>query len=147
VEVAASVAILGGVILGILVARNRALAAHAEADQMLSCTRLCAEQVAALRAGLAGAGGGEVATPSGRFEWRITISTMAEDPTTAALTAYHVTVRPARVFSDHAAADSAPAQADADDEIDDPRGASVTLWLPPKPVPAKEKSKEAKAAP
>jgi hypothetical protein len=136
VEVAASVAILGGVILGILVARNRALTAHAEADQILACTRLCAAQVAALRAGFAGDGEGELVTPSGKYEWRITSFALPEDATATALTAYVVTVRPAPLPCGSATGD--PASSQAEEQPDEPGRASAILWLPAKPAPAKE---------
>ena len=136
VEVAASVAILGGVILGILVSRNNALLAHAEADQILACTRLCAAQVAALRAGFAGEGAGEFSTPSGKYEWRITASAPQEEAASTALTAYEVTVRPAPVPLDNATGDSATAQ--AVEQPDEQCIASAILWLPAKPAPAKE---------
>jgi type II secretory pathway pseudopilin PulG len=144
VEVAASVAILGCMILGILVARNNALGAHARADQILTCTRLCAGQVAALRAGCVGAGQGWLVTPSGTYEWRITASAPPEDSTATALTPYNVAVWPAP-----AAAASKPAGDDAIGDIESPPpaeppadqpdeqcGASAILWLPAKPGPA-----------
>ena len=135
VEVAASVAILGGVIVGILVARNNALVAHAEAGQILACTRLCAAQVAALRAGYAGEGEGVFVTPSGTYEWRITASALPEDTTSTALTAYDVTVWPATPARDNATADSASPQ--AVEQPDEQCVASAILWLPAKPAPAK----------
>ncbi len=135
VEVAASVAILGGVIVGILVARNNALEAHTQADQILACTRLCAAQVAGLRAGFAGEGGGVFVTPSGTYEWRITASAISEDATAAALTAYEVTVRPAAVSFDNATGDSVSAQ--AVEQPDEQCVASAILWLPAKSAPAR----------
>jgi type II secretory pathway pseudopilin PulG len=136
VEVAASVAILGGVILGILVARNRALTAHAEADQILACTRLCAAQVAALRAGFASEGEGKFVTPSGKYEWRITAFALPKDAASTDLTAYLVTVRPAPLPRDSATGD--PASSQDDEQPDEPGLASAILWLPAKPAPAKE---------
>lgn len=135
-EVAASVAILGGVILGILVARNRALEAHTQADQILACTRLCAAEVAGLRAGFAGEGEGVFVTPSGRYEWRITASALPEGAPATALTAYEVTVRPAPVALEDATDDSAPPQ--VVEQPDEQCVASAILWLPARPAPAKE---------
>jgi type II secretory pathway pseudopilin PulG len=134
VEVAASVAILGGVILGILIARNNAMAAHGEADQILVCTRLCAAQVAALRAGCAGEGEGRFVTPSGTYQWRITLSAPPEDSTAAALTAYEVAVWPAAPASDDTAKDSASPP--TIEQPDEERGAAAILWLPSKPAAA-----------
>jgi type II secretory pathway pseudopilin PulG len=136
VEVAASVAILGGVIVGILVTRNNALAAHAEAGQILACTRMCAAQVAALRAGYAGEGEGVFVTPSGTYEWRITASALPEEATSPALTAYDVTVRPATPARGDATGDSASPQ--PVEQPDEQCSASAMLWLPAKPAPAKE---------
>jgi len=136
VEVAASVAILGGVIMGILVARNRALEAHAEAGQILACTRLCAAQVAALRAGFAREGAGEIVTPYGAYEWRITASAVQEDSASAALTAYEVTVRPAAVVLDNATGDSTTSK--VIEQPDEECFASAILWLPAKPAPPNE---------
>jgi hypothetical protein len=137
VEVAASVAILGGVIVGILVARNNALTAHAEANQILACTRLCAGQVAALRGGFAHEGEGVLVTPSGTFEWRITASALPAETAATALTAYEVVVwpvTPAAPAGDAASGDSTPPPtvAPADAEC----AASAMLWLPAKPAPA-----------
>lgn len=140
VEVAASVAILGSVILGILLARNRALEAHAEADQILACARLCATQVAALRAGCADLGKGEWETPSGRYEWRIRPAALPEDAASMALRAFEVSVRPAHAARVGATGESESAQSDEQEQPDDPRGASVILWLSAKPVPAKKKT-------
>jgi hypothetical protein len=136
VEVAASVAILGGVILGILVARNNALEAHTQADQILACTRLCAAEVAGLRAGFAGEGAGVIATPAGTYEWRITASAVSEDAAVTDLTAYEVTVRPAAVPLDNATEDSMPSQ--AVEQPDEQCVASATLWLPAKRTTARE---------
>jgi hypothetical protein len=135
-EVAASVAILGGVILGILVARNHALEAHTQADQILACTRLCAAQVAGLRAGFAGEGEGVFVTPSGAYQWRITASAPPEDVPATGLTAYEVTVRPASVVLDNATDDSAPPQ--VVEQPDEQCVASAILWLPARTAPAKE---------
>lgn len=71
VEVVASVAIMGGVIVGLLMARSRAVKAHQAARELMTCTRLCASRVASLRAGLAGAGAGSFARPEG-YRWTIT---------------------------------------------------------------------------
>ncbi len=136
VEVAASVAILGGVIVGILVARNNALTAHAEANQILACTRLCAAQVAALRGGFAREGEGVFVTPSGTYEWRITCSAPPAATTATALTAYEVVVWPAAPAAppaDEAAGDAPPP---AVEPLDEPCAASATLWLPAKHAPA-----------
>ncbi len=138
VEVAASVAILGGVIVGILVARNHALEAHVQAAQILACTRLCAAQVAGLRAGFAGEGGGVIVTPSGTYEWRITASALPEDASAAPLTAYEVTVRPASVPVGSATGDSADsASPQVAEQPDEECFASATLWLPGKSAPAR----------
>jgi prepilin-type N-terminal cleavage/methylation domain-containing protein len=139
VEVAASVAILGGVILGILIARNNALAAHVEADQILRCTRLCAAQVAALRAGFAREGQGRIVTPSGTYQWRITASPLV-DSTATELTAYNVVVwpvppaAPGKSDRDEATGDSAspPPAGEPDEEC----SASAVLWLLPGSAPA-----------
>jgi type II secretory pathway pseudopilin PulG len=137
VEVAASVAILGGMILGILVARNNALEAHARADQILSCTRLCAGQVAALRAGCVGAGQGWLVAPSGTYEWRITVSAPPEDSTATALAPYNVAVWPAPVAAtSKLAGDDAMGDLESPppaDQPDEQYAASVILWLPAKP--------------
>jgi hypothetical protein len=134
VEVAASVAILGGVIVGILIARNNALVSHGEADQILACTRLCAAQVAALRAGCAGVGEGKFVTPSGTYEWRITSSALPAGPAATALTAYVVAVWPATPARENATGDSASAQ--PAEQPDRECGAFVTLWLPAQSAPA-----------
>jgi hypothetical protein len=133
VEAAASVALLGGVIVAILVARNNALEAHTEADQILACTRLCAAEVAGLRAGFAGEGTGVLVTPSGKYEWRITASAVPEDAAATVLTAYEVTVRPAPLALEDAGEDSTPAQ--AVEPPDEQCVASAILWLPAKPAP------------
>jgi hypothetical protein len=122
------VAILGGVIVALLVARNNALAAHIEADQILACTRLCAAQVAALRAGAASEGQGRLMTPSGIYIWRITRSVIPPEAAATDLAGYDVAVWPAPPAATDAAADSASPQ--PVEQPDTECGAFVTLWLP-----------------
>lgn len=92
VEVVASLAILGVVIVGLMAARDRAAAAHAAASQMMTCTRLCASQAAALRAGEAFEGRGRFDAPEG-YEWRIE-RRPAPYSDMPRLRAYEVTVLP-----------------------------------------------------
>jgi hypothetical protein len=63
---------------------------------------------------------------------------MPEDAASMALTAYEVTVRPAPLPGDSAAADSSSSTSQADEQPEDPCSVSATLWLPAKPAPAKE---------
>lgn len=118
VEVVVSVAILGGVIVGLLLARNRALAAHAAANEVMTCTSLCAAKVSALRAGLDGEGHGEIVQDGRRYEWRIAAARVPEK-SAAELEGYEVRVRP----SPGSMAESEPAA------TDDARAVTVTLWL------------------
>ncbi len=92
VEVAASLAILASVIVGLLVAQARTQRMCALARDIMFCTRLCSSQVAALRADLVGEGEGEFFDPAG-YTWRIT---RMEPPTDAAhqLEAFEVRVVP-----------------------------------------------------
>ena len=70
-EVIVSIAILGGVITALLVARSRAQETHIIAAQMLTATRLAASRAALVRGGTLGPGEGEFKEPSG-FRWRVT---------------------------------------------------------------------------
>ena len=109
VEVAVSIAILGSVIVGLLVARGRSQHAFRVAKEVMICTRLCASRVAALRARLIGEGAGESLNPEG-YSWRIT-RTVLPDGAPDGLQAYEVSVM-------------APAShADAGSVL-------VTVWLP-----------------
>jgi prepilin-type N-terminal cleavage/methylation domain-containing protein len=92
VEVVASLAILGAVVVGLLTLRDRATAAHAAAAQMLTCTRLCSTKAAELRAGRAFEGRGTFDAPEG-YEWRIErlVPPYADMPR---LAAYEVIVLP-----------------------------------------------------
>ncbi len=93
VEVAVSVAILGGVIAGILAARGRAFAAQRAAEATLTSVRLCAAKAAEFRAGLASVGEGDIESPKG-YRWTIRPATLPEGvPRT--LAAYEVRVQPA----------------------------------------------------
>ena len=91
-EVAVSVAILGGVLGGMLVAQSRATLAFGVARDTLSGATLCASRVAALRAGVAGPGQGVFTAPSG-FRWSVR---RLDDlrPGAAGLEKYEVTVTP-----------------------------------------------------
>lgn len=71
VEAMACVALAGGVAAGLLAAQARAMANLAEARETLVCAELCASLAAQARAGLAGPGEGEYATPKG-YRWKIT---------------------------------------------------------------------------
>jgi len=77
VEVAASVAIVGLVVTGLLLARVRAQRAFGVAKEVTVCTELCASRISALRAGLAGEGEGEFVNPDG-YTWRIVELAMDE---------------------------------------------------------------------
>jgi len=70
-EVVASVAILGGVIVGLLAVRQRAQHACRLAHEMMTCTRLCASRVALLRTGEPAEGAGDFACPKG-YTWHVT---------------------------------------------------------------------------
>ena len=108
IEVAVSVAILGGVIAALLLARSRAMQAHVIANEMMTCTRLCATQAAALRAGVIGEGEGDFETPKG-YHWGI--KRLALDETMPqGLGAYEIHITP-------------PAH-------DDEAGVTTALWLP-----------------
>jgi len=76
-EVIVSIAILGGVITALLVARSSAQETHLIAAQMLTATRLAASRAALLRAGALGPGEGELTEPSG-YRWRVTAIPPAE---------------------------------------------------------------------
>lgn len=89
-EVVVALALLGGVMAGLLAARVRAQHAHAVADQMMTCTRLCADRVAAFRAGVVDAGEGEFPSPAG-YHWRIA-GVSGETPKDVA--AYEIVVYP-----------------------------------------------------
>jgi len=92
VEVVASLAILGAVVVGLLTLRDSATAAHAAAAQMLTSTRLCSSKAAELRAGRAFEGRGRYESPEG-YEWRVEqlVPPHADMPQ---LKAYAVTVLP-----------------------------------------------------
>ena len=106
VEVAVSVAILGGVIVGLLLARARAQESYNTANEVMISTRLCASQVARLRARLADEGEGVFSQPSG-YTWRIARSALPDAE--CGLDAYEIHVTPA--------------------SGEEAGGASVTLWL------------------
>ena len=107
IEVALSVAILGGVIAALLVARSRAMQAHMIANEMMTCTRLCATQVGALRAGVIKEGEGNFKTPTG-YRWSIKRLTL-DETMPKGLIAFEVHIIP-------------PAH-------DDEAGVTVVLWL------------------
>ena len=90
IEVAVSIAILGGAITGMLVARGRALANARLAQEIMTCSRLCASQVAAFRAGLVAQGEREVSQAQG-YSLRITRGTLPDDAP-AGLEAYEISV-------------------------------------------------------
>ena len=90
IEVAVSIAILGGVIAGMLVARGRALANARLAQETMTCSRLCASRVAAFRAGLVAQGEREVSNAQG-YSLRITRGTLPDDAP-AGLEAYEISV-------------------------------------------------------
>lgn len=92
VEVAVSVAILGGVIAGILVARARAFAAQHTAESMMTCVRLCAGKTAEFRAGLAAVGEGDFDCPKG-YRWTIRAAALP-DSVPRNLAAFEVRVFP-----------------------------------------------------
>ena len=93
IEVGVSVAILGGVVVGLLAVRARALGSSVTANEMMTCSRLCASQVTQLRAGLLGEGEGTFARPAG-YTWEITRSTLPEDAPVG-LDPYEIRVTPA----------------------------------------------------
>lgn len=93
VEVAVSVAIMGGVITGILVARARAFAAQQTAESTLTCVRLCSAKSSEFRAGLAFVGEGDFDSPKG-FHWIIR-SAPLPDASPQSLAGYEVFVHPA----------------------------------------------------
>jgi len=70
-EVIVSIAILGGVITALLVARSNAQETHLIASQMLTATRLASSRAALLRAGTMGPGEGAFIEPVG-YRWRVT---------------------------------------------------------------------------
>lgn len=70
-EVVVSIAILGGVITALLVARSQAQEKHAIAAQTLTAARLASSQAALLRAGAVGPGEGTFAGSAG-YRWRAT---------------------------------------------------------------------------
>jgi len=109
IEVAASIAILGGVIAGLLVARTRAQETCRAAKEVMICTRSCAARVAALRARLVAEGEGEVLDAEG-YSWRITRTVLPEDAPDG-LEAFDVLV-------------TAPPHAV------NPGSALITIWLP-----------------
>ena len=92
VEVMASVAILAGVIVGLLVARASALQTCQLAQELMTCTRLCATQAAALRADLLGEGAGEFDSPKG-YAWKTVREALPED-FPKGLQAFKITVLP-----------------------------------------------------
>ena len=109
-----SVAIMGGLIVGLLLARARGERTHAMANEMLACTEICASQVAALRADIAREGQGTFAYPQG-YEWSI-VRTALPDNAPKRLRAYEVSVRP-------------PAGGETS-------GVSAVVWLPAALEPA-----------
>ena len=92
VEVVASVAILGLVVSGLLLARVRAQRAFSVAREVTICTELCASRVSALRAGLAGKGEGEFVDLRG-YTWRI-VEQAKEEGTPDGLSKFEVQVMP-----------------------------------------------------
>ena len=108
VEVAASAAILGGIVVGLLLIQSRALRMYALAKEFMTSTRLCASQVTALRAGLASEGEGEFFHPAG-YTWRIMRLGPSSDGT-GRVERFEVEVTP-------------PSEREEG-------GASVTIWLP-----------------
>jgi len=93
VEVAVSVAILGGVIAGILVARARAFEAQRTAESMMTCVRLCAGKAAEFRAGLATVGEGDFDCPKG-YRWSIR-ATALPDSMPRSIAGFEVSAFPA----------------------------------------------------
>ena len=109
VEVAVAVAILGGVIVGLLLARARAQESYNIANEVMTSTRLCASQVARLRARLVDEGEGVFSQPSG-YTWRIARSAAPDvEGAAGGLDVYEIHVIPA--------------------SGEEAGGASVTLWL------------------
>ena len=90
IEVAASVAILGGVLAGALALRARARQAAYAAQETQTCAALCADRVAALRGGVTGVGRGSFRTPRG-YRWSIRALRSAEATSSRR---YEVSVRP-----------------------------------------------------
>lgn len=90
VEVLTAVAILGGVIALLLVARNNALHTYAEAAQAQRCAQLCASQAAAFRAGEVFAGNGEFESAPG-YKWVIE-EIPAPDEAVSTIHAYRIRV-------------------------------------------------------
>lgn len=91
-EVVASVAILGGVVVGLLAIQQRAQGACRLAQEIMTCTRLCAAQVALLRAGRLDRGEGEFTEPDG-YTWQITSGVLPADVPDG-LSAFRVRVSP-----------------------------------------------------
>ena len=121
IEVAAALAILGGVIASLLAARTRAMRTHYAARDTMACTRICADLAAHLRAGLAGTGTGVSSRPPG-YRWAITIAEVPEDAPPGLL-GYQVCVTPA-------SPDSAASAASV----------SAVVWVRPSQGPPKEGS-------
>lgn len=90
IEVAVSVAILGGVLAGALTIRWRARHAAYAARETQTCADLCASRVAALRGGATGVGRGAFTSPEG-YRW--TIRDLKGDGDKG-VRAYEVSVRP-----------------------------------------------------
>lgn len=89
-EVLAAVAIVGGVIVGVLAARQRAQASCLAAHRVTTSTRLCHSVIARLRAGQVGEGEGVFDGPGG-WRWRIGRGPM-QGGMPEALAAYRVEV-------------------------------------------------------
>jgi len=106
-EVVLSIAILGGVVVGVLKIRQRAQESAQLARGNLICTRLCADQAALLRAGELGEGEGSCDHPQPHV-WTVAREPLADDMPKG-LSAYRVSVRP-----------------DSDDTT---AAASVVVWI------------------
>ncbi len=92
VEVMVSVAIIGSVLAGLLVARGRSVEAHRVAVETMTAARLCSSQAALLRADLLGEGSGTFDNPAG-YTWQV----RRTDPPEAApqgLLSFEVSVAP-----------------------------------------------------
>lgn len=114
-EVVVSIAILGGVMVGVLKIRHRAQEMARIARENMTCTRLCAAQVALLRSGEVGEGQG-TCDHSQAYNWTVTLEPLPEGAPKG-LSAYRVLVSPP--------------------SADVSAGASAVVWLP-SPVADKE---------
>ena len=113
-EAVAALAILGGVIVGLLLSRQRALDAARSARELLTCTRLCASRLALLRAGQLAEGEGDFASPEG-FSWRVETATLPDDAPEG-LAAFRVSVSPPSADAASGAAATVWLRAPTDDE-------------------------------